>query len=116
MKGGENTPQQAKESFLKTFCALPSLQETTKGNMPHLQKSRKIVTMLGSTIVIVVLIGLTVAGVTSEQNSNKNDRKSSDLDEEIMADFEDESISVLFIKAQASYAIRREATAPPTVI
>ena len=64
--------------------------------MPGLHKSRNfVVTMLGTTLAFAILIGLTIAGVTSEQNINKNNRKSSDLDEDIMADFEDESLSVV---------------------
>ena len=68
--------------------------------MPGLHKSRNfVVTMLGTTLDFDVLNGLTIAGVTSEQNINKNNRKSSDLDEDIMADFEDESLSVVIRRA-----------------
>lgn len=64
--------------------------------MAGLHKTRNlVVTMLGTTLAFAVLIGLTIAGVSSEQNLNKNNRKSSDLDEDIMADFEDESLSVV---------------------
>lgn len=64
--------------------------------MAGLHKTRNlVVTMLGTTLAFAVLIGLTIAGVSSEQNLNKNNRKSSDLDDDIMADFEDESLSVV---------------------
>ena len=96
VKGVENTPQQGRKTVILTISTLPSLQQSNKANMPGVQKSRNIVvTMLGTTLAFAVLIGLTIAGVTSEQNLNKNNRKSSDLDEDIMADFEDESLSVV---------------------
>lgn len=50
--------------------------------------------MLGTMFAFTVLIGLTIAGVTSENKSNAN-RKSSDIEDEMFDNFDDESLSLV---------------------
>ena len=52
------------------------------------------ITMLGTTFAFAVLIGLTIAGVTSENKSDKN-KQISDIEEEITNSFDDESLSLV---------------------
>ena len=71
------------------------MQQPIAINMSSSRNNRNyVITMLGTTFAFAVLIGLTIAGVTSENKSNTN-RKSSDIEEEIFDSFDDESLSLV---------------------
>ena len=64
--------------------------------MTRLPKTRNfIVTMLVTTFAFAVLIGLSLASVTNEKDTIKNINIDSDLEADISADFEDESLSLV---------------------
>ena len=90
--GVETYPKENLSSIILKTSSLPYLQQPIAIKM----SSRKnyAITMLGTMFAFTVLIGLTIAGVTSENKSNAN-RKSSDIEDEMFDNFDDESLSLV---------------------
>ena len=93
--GVEIYPKQELKSIVLKTSSLPYLQQPIKINMSSPRNSRNYaITMLSTTFAFAVLIGLTIAGVTSENKSDKS-KQISDLEEEIANSFDDESLSLV---------------------
>ena len=93
---GVQNYEQVRNAVTLSFLSSFSIQQPIRTNMTRLPKTRNfIVTMLVTTFAFAVLIGLSIASVTNEKDTIKNINIHSDLEADITADFEDESLSLV---------------------